>query len=196
MELKIAQIQMPVTADREENIRCACDMVRQAGDIDMAVLPEMFCCPYDNACFRPYGEAEGGPAYRALSALARERGIWLVGGTLPELAEDVAGPGPAGECLRACRRCFLASGGESWAESWETVLREADLPFSDEDRGLLAEFGQVLGRYDGESQQRALQALLDRLGEQVETARQTARRLVRVDVTLGVTAGLFCLILL
>ena len=75
MELKIAQIQMPVTADREENIRCACDMVRQAGDIDMAVLPEMFCCPYDNACFQPYGEAEGGPAYRALSALARERGI-------------------------------------------------------------------------------------------------------------------------
>ena len=108
----------------------------------------------------------------------------------------MAGPGPAGECLRACRRCFLAAGGESWAESWETVLREADLPLSDEDRGLLAEFGQVLGRYDGESQQRALQALLDRLGEQVETARQTARRLVRVDVTLGVTAGLFCLILL
>ncbi|MBS4881042.1 MAG: stage III sporulation protein AB [Firmicutes bacterium] len=74
--------------------------------------------------------------------------------------------------------------------------READLPLSDEDRGLLAEFGQVLGRYDGASQQRALQALLDRLGEQAETARQTARRLVRVDVTLGVTAGLFCLILL
>ena len=49
MELKIAQIQMPVTADRAENIRRACDMVRQAGDIDMAVLPEMFCCPYDNA---------------------------------------------------------------------------------------------------------------------------------------------------
>ena len=124
---------------------------------------------------------------RILSSLARELTFSLR--PLPELAEDVAGTGPAGECLRACRRCFLASGGESWAESWETVLR-------DEDRGLLAEFGQVLGRYDGESQQRALQALLDRLGEQVETARQTARRLVRVDVTLGVTAGLFCLILL
>lgn len=87
MELKIAQIQMPVTADREENIRRACDMVRQAGDIHMAVLPEMFCCPYDNACFRPYGEKESGPAYQALSALAKERGIWLVGGTMPELAE-------------------------------------------------------------------------------------------------------------
>ena len=120
---------------------------------------------------------------RILSGLARELTFSLR-------------PLPAGECLRACRRCFLAAGGESWAESWETVLRETDLPLSDEDRGLLAEFGQVLGRYDGESQQRALQALLDRLGEQVETARQTARRLVRVDVTLGVTAGLFCLILL
>lgn len=135
---------------------------------------------------------------RSLSSLARELTFSLR--PLPELAEEAAGSGPAGECLRACRRCFLASGGESWAESWGTVLQEADLPLSDEDRGLLAEFGQVLGRYDGESQQRALQALLDRLGEQVETARQTARqtarRLVRVDVTLGVTAGLFCLILL
>ena len=125
-----------------------------------------------------------------------ERKLTISRRTQTQKTKDVAGPGPAGECLRACRRCFLASGGESWAESWETVLRETDLPLSDEDRGLLAEFGQVLGRYDGESQQRALQALLDRLGEQVETARQTARRLVRVDVTLGVTAGLFCLILL
>ena len=101
---------------------------------------------------------------RSLSGLARELTFSLR--PLPELAEDVAGPGPAGECLRACRRCFLAAGGESWAESWETALRETDLPLSDEDRGLLAEFGQVLGR---ESQQRALQALLDQLGEQVET---------------------------
>ena len=55
MEWRIAQIQMPVTANRAENLRRACGMVRQAGDVDMAVLPEMFCCPYDNACFRPYG---------------------------------------------------------------------------------------------------------------------------------------------
>ena len=53
MELRIAQIQMSVTADKGENIRRACRMVRAAGDIDLAVLPEVFCCPYDNACFRP-----------------------------------------------------------------------------------------------------------------------------------------------
>ena len=86
--MKLAQIQMHVTADKAENLRHAAALLAQARGADMAVLPEMFCCPYDNACFRPYGEAEGGPAYRALSALARERDIWLVGGTLPELAED------------------------------------------------------------------------------------------------------------
>ena len=80
MELKIAQIQMPVTADREENIRCACDMVRQAGDIDMAVLPEMFCCPYDNACFRPYGEAEGGDALTAGNSVTTFETPWGVVG--------------------------------------------------------------------------------------------------------------------
>ena len=88
MELKIAQIQMSVTADKVENLRRACELVRQAGEVDMAVLPEMFCCPYDNACFRAYGEREGGVAYEILRALARERGIWLVGGTMPELEED------------------------------------------------------------------------------------------------------------
>ena len=42
--MKIAQIQMHVSADKAENIRHACDLVRSAGDIDLAVLPEMFCC--------------------------------------------------------------------------------------------------------------------------------------------------------
>lgn len=131
---------------------------------------------------------------RLLSALARELAFSLR--PLPELAEKVADAGPAGAFLRACRRRFLEAGGESWAESWGETLRAADLPLAEEDLRLLAEFGQVLGRYDGESQQRALQGLLTRLGEQLEAARRTARRLVRVDVTLGVTAGLFCLILL
>ena len=83
--MKIAQIQMHVSADKAENIRHACELVRSAGDIDLAVLPEMFCCPYDNACFRDYGEPFAGPAQRAMSQLARERGIYLIAGSLPEL---------------------------------------------------------------------------------------------------------------
>ena len=75
--MKIAQIQMTVTGDKSADIRRACGLVRSAGDIDLAILPEMFCCPYDNACFRDYGEEMGGEAYTALSALAKSAAsIW------------------------------------------------------------------------------------------------------------------------
>lgn len=87
--MKIAQIQMHVCDNKQENIRHVCALIRKAAEdnIDMAILPEMFCCPYDNACFRAYGEAVGGEAQQALSALAKELGIYIVGGSVPELAD-------------------------------------------------------------------------------------------------------------
>ena len=70
--MRAALIQMPVTADKSENLETACLRLREAKarGADIAVLPEMFCCPYDNACFRSYGETQGGEVQRALSALA------------------------------------------------------------------------------------------------------------------------------
>ncbi len=87
--MRAALIQMPVTADKGENIASAVRKIREAAaqGADFAVLPEMFCCPYDNACFRAYGEAEGGEAQSALAALAGELGIYIVAGSLPELSE-------------------------------------------------------------------------------------------------------------
>ena len=86
--MKLAQIQMRVTADKAENLRHAAALLAQARGADMAVLPEMFCCPYDNACFRAYGEAEGGAAWQMLSRAAQENHLWVVGGSLPELSGD------------------------------------------------------------------------------------------------------------
>ena len=60
--MRLAQIQMAVTADKVENLRHAEALLASVKGADMAVLPEMFCCPYDNGCFRAYGEAAGGPA--------------------------------------------------------------------------------------------------------------------------------------
>ena len=87
--MRIAMIQMPVTDNKQLNIDTACRKIREAAaqGLDIAVLPEMFCCPYRNDCFAAYGEAEGGPAQTALSALAAELGLYIVGGSLPELAE-------------------------------------------------------------------------------------------------------------
>ena len=47
--MKIGMIQMSVVHDKQQNLDHACRLTEQAaGGIDMAVLPEMFCCPYDN----------------------------------------------------------------------------------------------------------------------------------------------------
>jgi predicted amidohydrolase len=85
--MKIALIQMSVTGDRQADLGTAADKIRTVREhgADIAVLPEMFCCPYDNACFRDYGEEAGGPAQQALSAAARSNSILVVGGSVPEL---------------------------------------------------------------------------------------------------------------
>lgn len=87
--MRIALIQMPVTDDKQKNIDTAVSKIREAvtQGAEIAVLPEMFCSPYQNDCFRPYGEEAGGPAQTALSSLAAELGIYIVGGSIPELAD-------------------------------------------------------------------------------------------------------------
>ena len=137
--MKIAQIQMHVTADKAENLHHAAELIRQAGKIDMAVLPEMFCCPYDNACFRAYGEPEGGEGWRMLSALAKEKGIYLVGGTVPEICEDRVYNtcyvfDPAGRCIARHRKTHLfdiaVEGGQHFMES-ETLSAGRDVTLFD-----------------------------------------------------------------
>lgn len=93
MTLKLGQVQLMVGRDKAENLRRACALIRRAAEqgAQLVMLPEMFCCPYENEMFRPNSEEQGGPAQQALSALSRELGIWIVGGTIPEQeGEEVA----------------------------------------------------------------------------------------------------------
>ncbi|MFQ9410237.1 MAG: stage III sporulation protein AB [Evtepia gabavorous] len=105
-------------------------------------------------------------------------------------------PGANGGLFRACRRRFAEGGQESWAESWTAALEQVALPLEEADLRLLQEAGDVLGRYDGESQRQALEGLLRGLEGQAAEAAEMARRLCRVYLALGLAAGLFCLILL
>ena len=133
---------------------------------------------------------------QALAALLRELSFSLR--PLEELLTQAAAGsrGPAAAFFAACGSFFDQGGRESWAESWRQALDTVPLPLTAADCRLLREAGQVLGRYDGESQRRALEGLLARLEDQREEARREARRLFRVYVALGITGGLFCLILL
>ena len=126
--MRIALIQMPVLPDKVKNIQTACGKIREAAKngADFAVLPEMFCCPYDNSCFGAYGEPEGGEAQTALSHLAAELGLYLVGGTVPELSEGRIYNtsyvyGPDGRQLAKHRKAHLfdidVQGGQRFRES-------------------------------------------------------------------------------
>lgn len=47
--MKIGIIQMKVTNNLETNINHALQLIREAAkQSEIVVLPEMFCCPYDN----------------------------------------------------------------------------------------------------------------------------------------------------
>ena len=75
----------PVTSPRQQKFLSSPELQ----GIDLAVLPEMFCCPYENKYFPEYAEAEGGDTWEKCSRLAAERGIYLVAGSMPE--RDAAG---------------------------------------------------------------------------------------------------------
>lgn len=89
-KFKAALLQTHVYSNKEKNIENAVKLIEKVSKegADIAVFPEMFCCPYDNSCFREYGEEEGGHAFVAMSNAARENGIYIVAGTMPELVGD------------------------------------------------------------------------------------------------------------
>ncbi|MBP1744575.1 MAG: carbon-nitrogen hydrolase [Firmicutes bacterium] len=88
--IKIALIQMKVGPDKDENIKRAARLLDEAAKkgADIAALPEMFNCPYSNSCFRDYGESYPGETTRMLSDQAQKNGMYIIGGSIPELDDD------------------------------------------------------------------------------------------------------------
>lgn len=88
--LKIAVIQMQVEEDKLKNLEIANNFIKEAckHKIDMAILPEMFCCPYKTSNFPIYAESQNGLSYKFLSNIAKENKIYLVAGSMPEKDEN------------------------------------------------------------------------------------------------------------
>lgn len=85
-KIKIAAIQMSTVADKMENVRTVKTYLEKTKDEnpDFVILPEMFCCPYQTENFPIYAEKEGGPVWQQLSAYAKQYGVYLIGGSMPE----------------------------------------------------------------------------------------------------------------
>ena len=84
--LKLAICQLRTELDRSETMDKAARMLREAASkgAELAVLPEMFNCPYAGKYFRDFAALGHEETVEALSAWARENRIWLAGGSVPE----------------------------------------------------------------------------------------------------------------
>ncbi len=86
-DFRLALCQMDVVDCKQTNVAKALQMLDKAADggAAVAVLPEMFNCPYDNKKFGEYAESmPDSPTAGAISKKAAELGIYVVAGSIPE----------------------------------------------------------------------------------------------------------------
>lgn len=85
-KFKAALLQTLVYDNKGRNIENAVKLIEKVSKegADIAILPEMFCCPYDNSYFKLFSEEEGGTAYSAMKETAEKNGIYVAAGTIPE----------------------------------------------------------------------------------------------------------------
>ncbi len=125
---RLALCQVKTRADRQTTLLAAETMVRQAAEAgaDLAVLPEMFFCPYAAEAFPRYAETAEGPAAAAMADWAVRFGVTVVGGSLPErdgerLYNTCFVFGPDGRRLARYRKAHLfdvdLADGTSFRES-------------------------------------------------------------------------------
>ncbi|KAJ4366456.1 Omega-amidase nit3 [Neocucurbitaria cava] len=125
--LKLALIQLASGADKAHNLSHARTKVLEAAKAGakLVVLPECFNSPYGTKYFDKYAETllpsppseEQSPSFHALSKLAKEANVYLVGGSIPERDEGSKDDkklyntsltfAPSGELLATHRKVHL-----------------------------------------------------------------------------------------
>ena len=82
---------MNVVDNKEKNIEKAIQMIKESKNqgADLAVLPEMFNCPYENEKFIEYAEKlEDSQTLKEIAKIAKEENIHVLAGSIPELVKD------------------------------------------------------------------------------------------------------------
>jgi len=133
--LTLSICQMSPGRDKEANLQKAAVMIKEAArGAEVVLLPEMFNCPYQVDLFASFAESPpGGETLVMLAEAARENGVLLVGGSIPEREGDLIYNtcfvfGPDGSLLARHRKMHLfdvnLAGGVNFQES--AVLQAGD----------------------------------------------------------------------
>ncbi len=84
---KLGLCQMAVTDNKNDNLEKALSMIEECckRGVDIAILPEMFNCPYDTKMFPLYAEdIENSKTLSVISESAKYNSMYIVAGTIPE----------------------------------------------------------------------------------------------------------------
>ena len=87
MKLNVGIVQLEVTHDKSDNLKRAGEMILEAAGqgADLIALPEMFNCPYQQDYFPRFAEEiTSGETVAFLRETARQTGVYLIGGSIPE----------------------------------------------------------------------------------------------------------------
>lgn len=145
--MKIGLLQLNVSQNKAENIVSAVNGIKECAEAgaDIAVLGEMFLCPYYNESFVANAEERTGPAVCALSRAAEENNVYVVGGSIPlkengKLYNASFVFNRKGEIIACHRKVHLfdinVEGGQSFKES-------ATFSAGDSVTGFETEFGRM-----------------------------------------------------
>jgi len=126
--VKLACIQLAAGSDKAANLEHAAEKVREAAKAGakIVVLPECFNSPYGCDYFPSYAEPllpsppspSSSPSFHALSSMARDNEVYLIGGSIPELVTSTSGEAktyyntsltfsPSGDLLATHRKVHL-----------------------------------------------------------------------------------------
>ncbi len=115
-EITAAAIQMSSTPDKEQNRRTAEALVREAASAgaELVALPELWSCHGLESVYRENAEPVPGPTTAFMAELARELGIYLLGGSILEgepgadrLSNTSTLFAPSGEMVALYRKIHL-----------------------------------------------------------------------------------------
>ncbi|MBR6652266.1 MAG: carbon-nitrogen hydrolase family protein, partial [Anaerotignum sp.] len=77
--MKVSLLQMKTAATPAENIVKIREMLKQAKTegADIAILPEMCCCPYENSAFVQFAMPWNSPFLTEMAEMAKEFGLYI-----------------------------------------------------------------------------------------------------------------------
>lgn len=113
-KFRLALIQLFVSPVKSDNLNRASKLIREAAQqgAKVVALPECFNSPYGTKFFPEYAETIPGESTKVLSDVAKECGIYLIGGSIPEedagkLYNTCTVFGPDGKMLAKHRKIHL-----------------------------------------------------------------------------------------